>query len=303
MLIGRVEVDGRLVLFAEFVDRRDMQYGREREVAGEDVAALLAAGLPDPENTCGFRFFNKVVASATVGANEVELYCPHVETGPRHLVGTLVGRDYLVSRAANPPSFGIHGLDGLIRRLDETPGARVIRFGDDDRHYRVIGPEDIVIDSGGNPVTAILGPPEGWIQPTRFQGGSFLVEVVGGLVTTRVTDAVSADGIEVHFEVADHDSGLSRRILDASAMTCPGVPVPHGSEGGHDEKSGGLCDRCAHPFSGVGGKVYRTDVSSSPRGGSICLREPDGLSFDIGKGRTLRLAWDGAALTVELQTT
>lgn len=293
MLTGKVEVDGRLVLFAEFVDRRDMEYGGAREVASESVAALLAGGMPLPE-ACGFRFFTRIVASATVGGRTVELRCPHVETGPRYLIGELVSREYLVSRAADPPSFGIRGLDGTIRSLDGKADGRVIRFGPEDRHYRVIGPEDKVIDANGNPVAEVTGPPEGWVQPTEFVGHSFVVEVIGRLIRTSVRDCNWDDRADVRLEISNPDGGLLGRIHDAARTHCPGK---------HGEPGDGWCDICNGSTSDPLGRTSRPGIRVAPRDGTISFEDrPESMSMeiDLGEGRMLSLTRNGTKLTVIL---
>lgn len=296
MLTGNVELTGRLALFVEFLDRRDMAYGDTREVADADVARLLAAGFPR-EDACGFRFFTRIIATADVGKDGVEMCSEHVETSPVYLVGTLVSRAYLVSRAANPPSFGISGLYGIIGQLDRTPGARVIRFGSEDRHYRVIGPEDVVVDLAGNPVTEALGPPDGWVQPTEFVGNDCEVEIAGRLITTSVRSTCTDGSARVRLSVLNSDRGLPERIFAAARTDCAGT---------HNVPGDGWCNVCDEPTSGRPGRVPIAGLTAHHREGVIQFAarpEPTAITIDLGEGRSLRLSWNGTAMTVVLTDT
>lgn len=257
MRTGPVEISGRLVLMAEFLDIRTGAWRFPREVADENVARLLAEGLPHAD-TCGFRFFTRVEAVADMLGGETVLQGGRREIGPRHLIGQVVSREHVIA-SLGERMIDIASVERLFRAIGNLPDARIVLLHGD--KYGVASPDDAVVDLSGIPASGVLGPPEGWAPTVTVAGSKFVVEVVRDLVAARMRSDEPADGAKVRIAVTDGDQGLLDRIVSA---------------------------------------CQAAGVRFFPRDESVFIPKDRDLTLDVGRARTLRLAWNGEKLTVSL---
>lgn len=178
----KVKTSGRLVRRVYWIDGRDWDDQRSREVA--DKATVRDVLLKDdlPEHMLGLRFMSVLVVEATLPGGERVTFEKVVRVGPRFLIGEIVDESYLRSVVDTHP-LGITGIGQLIDQLKADSSSRVFLSQRGGLH--LVGDGDIVGYVDGNPYEGVRSAPTGWTQPTRFQGSEFRVEIWGDLIQVK----------------------------------------------------------------------------------------------------------------------